>query len=507
MYLRRLTAISLTLWAMGAASASAIALHPIGSFDQPVFITSDQGNPERLFVVEREGAIRLVEDGSVSTFADLSPVVRCCDGERGLLSMATAPDFATTGRFYVDYTDNDGNIRVDELTATGDVADPLSRRSVLNIPHLESASHNGGQLQFGPDGYLYISTGDGGGSNGEFHHAQNLNSPLGKILRIDPDQSGLDPYSVPPDNPFVGGSTQDDAIWSLGLRNPFRFSFDRLTGGMAIGDVGQDAREEIDWAPSVAPGTAGGGGANYGWNCREGLLAGPGTDPECSTLALSHFTDPVFEYPHEPVGRGAFGCSIIGGYVVRDPDLGSLNGRYVYTDFCTGDIRSLQLPATSGQPAVGDCSLGVHVDKPTSFGEDSAGRLYVASASGGVYRLGGLPSAGCPPPSPREPSGLRPLPNVGIKAERRRVKRGKPALIVAWISPCEGHKGQQIRLLRGGRSNGSRFLSRACTARFHPRVRRRTVFRATLLPEGESSDFLFAESRRLTIKIDHRRRR
>ncbi|HWO16494.1 MAG TPA: PQQ-dependent sugar dehydrogenase [Solirubrobacterales bacterium] len=492
------------LWALGVASAQAISLQPLGVFDQPTFVTSDPANPDRLFVVERRGAIKLAEDGGVGTFIDLSPVVNCCTGEQGLISMAPAPDFATTGRFYVNYTDNAGNIRVDELTATGDLADPLSRRSVLDIPHPGSDNHYGGQLQFGPDGYLYVSTGDGGGVNDPFHNAQDPDRQLGKILRIDPRPSGLSNYTVPPDNPFAGGPADDDTIWNLGLRNPFRFSFDRFSGGMAIGDVGQNAREEIDWAPSTAPGVVGGGGANYGWSCREGLLAGLGDDPACIGRTAADFTDPVFDYPHSDPGSGAaFGCSVIGGYVVRDSGLGSLYGRYVYTDFCAGDIRSLQLPATAGGAAGNDRSEGLKVSGPVSFGEDSCGRLYVLLLGGGIFRLTGLPTPGCPLPQATGPAGQRL--HVGIKAERRRVRRGKPALIVAWISPCEGQRGKAVRLLRGGRPNGSKFLSRACTVRSHPRVRHRTMFTAQLVPS--ESDPLTAESRRLTIKIDHRRRR
>ncbi|MFZ0789618.1 MAG: PQQ-dependent sugar dehydrogenase, partial [Chromatiaceae bacterium] len=388
-HLRRLVAISLTLWVLGATNASAITLQPVGSFDQPIFVTADPLDPNRFFVVEREGAIRLVEDGGAGTFIDLSSIVSCCDGEQGLASMAPAPDFETTGKLYVFYTGEDGpgNLHVDELTAEPDrLSARLSTlRSVLSIPHADFATHNGGQLQFGPDGDLYISTGDGGGSDDSLHNAQSLDSLLGKVLRIDPAQSGGDPYTVPVDNPFAGGAAGDDPIWSYGLRNPFRFSFDRLTGGLAIADVGQGAREEVDWAPSPAPGAAGGAGANYGWNCREGLLPGAATDPECEFPA-GPFVNPVFDYPHtDPGGGAAFGCSIIGGYVARDSALGSLYGRYLYTDLCEGDIRSLQLPAVPGKPATNDCSLGLRVSNPVSFGEDAAGRIYVVSIEGGVY--------------------------------------------------------------------------------------------------------------------------
>ena len=506
--IRIIAVCSALLSLLWAADARALSLQPIGSFNQPVYVTSDPRDPNRLFVIEREGTIKLVQGGSVRTFIDLSSVVRCCGGEQGLMSMAVASNFGTTGKIYVDYTGEDGpgNIHIDELTAVGDVADPLSRRSVLTIPHFQDKHHNGGQLQFGPDDNLYISTGDGGGSNDPFHNAQDPSSLLGKILRIDPDQSGQNPYTVPSDNPFVGGSTQDDPIWNLGLRNPFRFSFDRLTGGMAIGDVGQNAREEIDWAPSISTGLVGGRGANYGWSCREGFFEGLGDDPACVGTVQADFTDPVFDYPHDdPGGGAAFGCSVIGGYVVRDPTLGALNGRYLYADLCTGDVRSMLLPAVAGMPATGDRSENLTVSFPVSFGEDSCRRIYVVLREGEVYRLEGSPPAICPSPTQAKTPADAPVPHVGIKAERRRVRRGKPALIVAWVSPCEGQRGKTVRLLRGGRPNGSKFLSRACTVRFHPRVRHRTKFRAALLPS--ENDPLTAESRRLTIRIDHRRHR
>lgn len=503
--LRTIGAFALVFWALGVANAEALRLQPVGTFDRPMFVISDPGNPDRLFVVERGGTIKLVREGNVSTFVDLSSVVRCCDGEQGLASMALASDFDATGKLYVAYTGEDeGSIHVDELTATGGLADPLSRRSVLTIPHRDFKNHHGGQLQFGPDGYLYISTGDGGGGNDPLRNAQDRDSLLGKILRIDPEPGPLLNYTVPPDHPFTG-SDEADTIWNLGLRNPFRFSFDRLSGGMAIGDVGQDASEEIDWAPSPAPGLVGGGGDNYGWSCREGLFAGLGDDPACVGRVPADFVDPVFDYPHDdPGGGAAYGCSVIGGYVVRDPSLGDLYGRYVYTDFCTGEIRSLLLPAAAGMSATGDRSEGLTLPSPVSFGEDSAGRVYLASNAGGVYRLCDQPTAGCPSPSQEGGVPEPPAPLVGIKAERRRVERGDPALITAWLSPCEGREGQLLRLLRGGRPNGSKYLSRACTVRFHPRVRHRTTFKATFLSEEDGS--LLAESRTLTIKIDHRRR-
>jgi Glucose / Sorbosone dehydrogenase len=492
-----IVAISLAL--LGASSARALTLEQVGgSFDEPTYVTSDPGDANRLFVVERKGTVQLVQNGVESKFADLTSQVACgasCEGERGLMSIALSPDFASDGRLFVDYaSDADGSIHIEELTAFPDhqTANPATLNPLLEIEHPEAANHNGGQLQFGPDGDLYVSTGDGGGGNDQFHHSQDLSSQLGKILRFDPD------------------SASPAAIWSYGLRNPFRFSFDRLSGDMVIGDVGQGLREEIDFAPSPLPGIVGGEGANYGWNCREGLIAGPGTDLGCTTPPPGGFAEPVFDYPHtpDPDLGGSDRCSIIGGYVVRDPGLGVLYGHYVYADLCSGGLRSLQLPTAGGQ-ASGDCSLGLELSNPVSFGEDAARRLYVVEQGGRVYRFAGLPPASCPAPAPLFPPNgeARPKLNptiIGIQAQRRRVERGKAALLTVFVSPCDGRRGQSVELSRNGRPNGSRYLSRACTARFLPRIRSGTSFAATI---REGRGYQPGKSRRLIIRLAHHRNR
>ncbi len=477
----------------GTAAAHAANLEPIGNFDEPIYVTSDPGDAGRLFVVERGGRIVEVKGGSESVFADLTDYVSCCTSERGLLSIALAPDFDKSGRLFVYYTgtekpgdetEDPGEIHIAELVGG-------SLRNLLSIPHPGESNHNGGQLQFGPEGDLFIATGDGGGSNDQHHNAQNLESLLGKILRIDPDP-GVLPYTVPAGNPFAGAAPPYDTIWSFGLRNPFRFSFDRGGSGIWIGDVGQGAREEIDHG--AAPGL--GAGANYGWNCREGTVAGPGTDEGCKGSVAADFTGPVFDYPHNGAAAGAAeGCAVIGGYVVRDASLGGLAGRYLYGDLCGGELRSF-CPA---DPYGTDRGEGLTVPNLNSFGEDAAGHIYAVSGNGPVSRLVGSTSGPCPG---GESTPLRPS-YAGIRAFSRKVKRGNRALITVWVSPCAGRQGEKVKLYRGRRSLGHRRLSRACTARFQPRISRRSGFRARI---DADASFEAATSRLLTIK-PHRRHR
>jgi hypothetical protein len=487
-----LIALALALGLLGAGSASAATLDPIGAFTKPIYLTSDPGDPNRLFVVEREGQILQVKGDTVSEFADLRSVVRCCDGERGLLSIALAPDFDASGKLYVDYTGEEepGEIHVAELRAAGSSAPLSSLRNILTIPHPNQSNHNGGQLQFGPDGLLYISTGDGGGIDDQEHNAQNLNSLLGKILRIDPRQSGLLPYTVPAGNPFSAATAPANTIWSYGLRNPYRFSFDRLTGAIAIGDVGQNAHEEVDYATRGAS-----AGANYGWNCREGFFKGPFSDPGCAAgESGGAFTAPVFDYPHvDPEDGGAFGCAIIGGFVARDASLLSLYGRYVYADLCEGTIRSLNF----GDPLGSDRSENLSVAEPVSFGEDSCGRLYVISGKGTIYRFTAANPQTCAP-SPTETA--RAITYVGIRAQSRHVKRNSRVLLTAFVSPCGGRRGEPVKLLRNGRHIATRRLDRACTVHFRPRISRGARYRATI---SENEGSLAGSSRPLKLRIRH----
>jgi hypothetical protein len=470
------------LW---AGSAQALSLQQIGTgFEQPIYVTSDPDNPDRLFVVEREGAVVLLQNGEVKPFADIRSVVSCCDGERGLLSIALAPDFDTSGRFFSDYTDNAGAIHVAEMVANGDTVTTSSLRDVISpIPHPEDSNHYGGQLQFGPEGALFISTGDGGGGNDKHHNAQNPSSKLGKLLRV-----------------TSPGPLKNPEVWSLGLRNPFRFSFDRASGDLWIGDVGEGQEEEVDFAAAPSLGQ----GLNYGWNCMEGTEPGPpppSEDPQCAANA-GKFIPPVFEYPHPVGGEAICGGAIIGGYVVRGPGMGDLFGRYLYGDFCNGNVRSF----SPTDPALTDRSEVKQITKLTSFGEDACGRLYATSAEGPLYRLVGPETAVCPTPitpSYTPPQKARVASFIDIRAVSRKVRRHRRGLITAWVTPCNGRRGDPVTLYRGRRNMGTRYLDRACSARFRPRIDRRSSFRATV---RQSDEYLPAISRKLTIKPVRRHR-
>lgn len=493
---------------LSCSPAGAAALEPIGEFKQPISITSDPENAERLLVAEREGTVLEVGPEGRRPIADLTPLIACCLSERGLLSIAPAPDFHSSGRLYVAYTGTaaaggaEGDVHVDSFRP-GPGGGPPVREPILSVEHSLNPNHNGGQLQFGPDGHLYISLGDGGGGGDQPGNAQNAEVLLGKILRIDPRPGQVPPYVVPADNPFVGKPGRDE-IWAYGLRNPWRFSFDRGSGDMVIGDVGQDAREEVDYAPSPGGGVVAGGGANYGWNCREGFIAYPAPAPACGSAA--GFTEPIFDYPHDdPANGSTFGCSIIGGYVVRDPSLGDLYGRYVYSDFCSKEIRSLALPSGAGGRAGGDRSEGLAIGKPSSFGEDACGRLYVASDEGTVYRLVGAAPPVCSQPSatpPGQESIVSPT-GMGLGIERKRQaldlrlraqRSGARLKIVAEADPCAGQAGDRVQLNRGGKRLSSRILDDRCQASFLVRVKGVATFRALLIgSEG-------IRSSRLTLK-------
>jgi glucose/arabinose dehydrogenase len=351
-------------------AARGVRLARVGTFANPLYVTSPPGDRRRVFVVEQGGRIRVLVNGKLRQrpFLDISNLI-VSGGEQGLLSVAFAPDYARSGRFYVDFTDRNGDTRVQELRRSKrdpNRANLSTRRAVLFV-NQPFANHNGGLLLFGPDGLLYIGMGDGGSAGDPFNNAQRLDTLLGKILRIDPRRTGRRADGVPGSNPFVGRAGRDE-IYAYGLRNPWRFSFDSKTDDLYIGDVGQNRLEEIDYAKR---GQA--RGRDYGWSCFEGSRRYD------SSRKCANPVGPVLDYSHSDGS-----CSVTGGVVVRDPRVPALAGRYVYGDFCRGRLASFRI---SGGKAVDLGSLGLQVSSLSSFGEDARGRVYVTSLAGPVYRL------------------------------------------------------------------------------------------------------------------------
>jgi glucose/arabinose dehydrogenase len=356
-------------------TAFAIALEPVADgFEQPVHVTGPDDGSGRLFVVERPGRIQIVADGEVRStpFLDITNLVQSGGLEQGLLSVAFPLDFADSGRFYVYYTARSGEGAGDNTVARfrvsaddPNVADPESGEVLLAVPD-PRVNHNGGQLQFGPDGMLYVGLGDGGGGGDPEGNGQNPMTRLGSILRI--DVSGDGPYAIPGDNPFADGESGAPETWVWGLRNPWRFSFDRATGDMWIGDVGQNAREEVTWlSPDAAA------GANLGWNVMEGTLCFRAEQCDMAGLTL-----PVAEYPRD------FGCSVVGGYVYRGEEEPALEGVYLFADYCTGLVWGLGRDETGAWAASAPVETGLQI---SSFGEDANGELYVVGLGGELARV------------------------------------------------------------------------------------------------------------------------
>src|SRR3954471_472001 len=356
-----------------AAARGPVRLLKLGSFDAPTYITQPRGDPRR-FVVQRGGAIVVLRGGRrlSQPFLDISSMVSQ-GGEEGLLSMAFAPNYKRSGVFYIYYTDREGFIQIDQYRRSSDPnrADPSSRRSVIRVPH-HRTNHKGGQLQFGPDGMLYAGFGDGGGGGDPDENAQNLGRMLGKLIRIDPRSGGG--YSIPSSNPFVHRRGALKEIYAYGLRNPYRFSFDRRLGSLVIGDVGQDAVEEVDFIPGRSGGRQPRGGYNFGWDVFEGR-----SNYE-SGSAPGHI-GPVITETHDDGW-----CSIIGGYVIRDPSLRGTRyeGRYVYGDLCHTELRIAHLK----RPRAPTRGTGLDVSNLDSFGQDARGRVYAVSIEGPIYRIG-----------------------------------------------------------------------------------------------------------------------
>ena len=349
--------------------------------NDPLYLTAPAGDA-RLFVVEQAGRIRIVKDGRLlpAPFLDLRGSVGA-GGERGLLGMAFHPAYAKNGSFYVDYTDKRGDTRIKRFAVSSDpdVADAASAKQLLFIEQ-PYANHNGGLVMFGPDGMLYVGMGDGGSGGDPHGNGQKRSTLLGKLLRIDVD--GGDPYAIPADNPFLGAAGARPEIWATGMRNPWRFAFDRVTGLLYVADVGQNLWEELDIVPAARA------GLNYGWNVMEGAHCYAGTG--CDTTGL---VVPALEYDH------SYGCAIIGGFVYRGRTSPALTGQYFFSDYCQAWLRSITYQ--NGRITARTVWSVPRIGQVLSFGEDAAGEIYVLSDNGSVYRIvyhtlkGGLGEALC----------------------------------------------------------------------------------------------------------------
>jgi hypothetical protein len=378
----------------GRSADDIAALRVVSGLSFPVFVTAPAGDA-RLFLVEQGGLIRVIEDGNLlsTPFLDVSSLVACC-GERGLLGLAFAPDYAASGVFYVNFTASDSYpepgialgtsvIARYQVSANPNVANAGSREELLTIAQ-PFANHNGGTLAFGPGGMLWISTGDGGGGGDPEENAQNTTTLLGKMLRIDVSAGPGSPYTIPPDNPFAETASNRGEIWAYGLRNPFRFSFDREEGDLYVADVGQSAWEEINVEPAGDM-----GGRNYGWDCKEGTHDFEFT-PDCASKT---FTEPVHEYAH---AAGPCSGSVTGGYVYRGQEIPALRGRYFFADFCQQKIWTfvwdgaggvVDLQERTAELTPGDGTIG----GIAGFGEDGFGELYIVDrgtgSNGEVFKI------------------------------------------------------------------------------------------------------------------------
>ena len=465
--------------AAGALTATDVG----GTFVKPIFAAAPPGDGERLMVVLRDGSIRVVRNGVTLTQPFLTIPDVDTTGEGGLLSMAFPPDYVASGRFYVYMVRDDADpgvpphspIEIREYrrsAANPDIADPATRRTVLTIPHPDGANHYGGTLHFGPDGLLYASVGDGAVSG----NAPDTFQRLGKLLRLDPRPLGAAPLRVPAGNPFAGGGG-DPLVYSTGLRNPFRFSFDRQTGDLVIGDVGQNKFEEIDFRPSAQ---GRGLGTDFGWPTCEGF-GHPADDDPCTTDTL-----PVYDY--SPAGC----ASVTGGVVVRDPGLEELLGKYLFGDYCDTYIKSLQL----GLPvATGETTLSVAVPgfQLVAFGEDACGRVHVVlmADAGKVRRLGDEVPSPCNlrvnySAAPASVAGRRLVFRLGGSRRQRPLRSGHISVRVRCNAACSvralgrlslKRKGKRIRLRQ---ALGRRASAGTLTLRLKMSARTRKTLRRAL---------------------------
>jgi hypothetical protein len=442
MYPRRAWTLALlgllvTAAVIPAAADAAVRATPLATFDSPVYATSPPEDPRRVFVVEQGGTIRVLRDGVKVTapFLDITGSVQS-GGEEGLLSLAFAPDYATSGRFYVYFTNTGGDIAIEEFrrSADPDRADLATRRPVLTVPHPGAENHNGGQLMFGRDGLLWVTTGDGGGQNDPDNSAQDPGSLLGKVLRVNPASGAV-------------------SIWARGLRNPFRASFDRATGDLTIADVGGGIAEEVNFEPA---GT--GAGLNFGWRCHEGFSVNP-----ARSCTVANRRDPVLEQRHDSTGF----CAIIGGYVVRDPALTDLNGRYVYGDNCEPRLRSAVLTRPR---ASDDRAVGLSIQGLSGFGEDSCGHIYATSLNGPLYRLDGDR-----PPLPCADAGEPGPPEIALSRRRaQRVSRQKGVIVAVTCNEVCGFTASgRMRVSGSKKRYALRKVSKLAPAGKRSRVRLR----------------------------------
>ncbi|MFT5051340.1 MAG: glucose/arabinose dehydrogenase [Chlamydiales bacterium] len=366
----------------GRAQAQAIKAELVqAGLTTPLLVTSPPADFNRLFILEKGGRIKIIKDGVLlaTPFLNVSSLISG-GGERGLLGLAFHPDYANNGRFFINYTNSSGNTRVSEYGVSGgdpDLANPTEVQLIFtnNQPF---SNHNGGCIEFGPDAMLYIGMGDGGSANDPANRAQNPLNNLGKMHRFDVDLAA--PF-IPGDNPFVGDASTNDSIWALGLRNPWRFSFDQGNGDLYIGDVGQNAREEVDYVAAPDP-----GGQNFGWRCMEGLNCTGLSGCTCNAIEL---TDPVATYGH------GMGCSLTGGYVYRGANIPGLEGTYFYGDYCSSRIWSFRMVAgvvTEAMERTAELEPdgAPTINNITSFGQDAAGNVYICDPSGGeIYQIVG----------------------------------------------------------------------------------------------------------------------
>jgi cysteine-rich repeat protein len=379
----------------GVDSVAGTALTTIrvaSGLGQPLQVTAPPLDPNRVFVVEQGGTIRILENGVLlpDPFLSISGKVSCCS-ERGLLGLAFHPDFEQNGRFFLNYTDTNGDTVIARYDVSADPAraNPESERILRSIPQPFS-NHNGGQVAFGPDGFLYVGMGDGGGGGDPAENAQDDSSLHGKLLRLDVDVEAPPYYAVPPTNPNGAAGDPLGLIWAKGLRNPWRFSFDRVTGDLYIGDVGQSGWEEIDFQPGTSA-----GGDNYGWDIFEGIGHCHEPEPPASSCPdPNDFILPVIEYANFDNGAAAGeGCSVTGGFVYRGCAMPDLRGTYFYSDFCSAFLRTFRgvVGGVAQDPGDRTAELapggGLSIDNVTAFGEDARGELYITDRGGEVFKI------------------------------------------------------------------------------------------------------------------------